>query len=761
VPLATWRSIAWSGDGTMVCAAGNGNPIYSTTGGTFWTVFDQNINGNYISVSPNSNGSYVLIGGPSYPIALRRVPPNYNWVSVFPGSPVGLPNVGNSASYVCACSYTGDIQTALIQGTATPSAYISYNFGGSWLPETRFNATAFTGAAISSNGFYITVVGRNTKLQSLQYVTTTSPTSTIITLATTEQSKKGLVSVGSTGYEVTPFYKNIPGSSRFVWDTPTTGPPVFTQTTGPVSFSVPYASGFGTQDGYLRGYVLVNSTGSFDSVTLTSVPAGYNTQPTITGYTTGVASSQKGYVISAGNADILPGTYVASIGVNSAASKTNISVTVPLRAPTIISLAGQDSGRKINVTWSSPTLAPNTSSLTYSIERAGAGIILSNATGTSTQIPNTGATTQEISVRSVFQQSGIVSPRSGFVGISAPPPPTGVIVTGYATSTSINLSWDFVSVNSYSISYGGTLVTNITAVPRSVPLPIGSNIVIGVAAYSTNNLLSTFYYVSAFNRTGNIMDQGVTWSYTIFTPFIITDMVIVGGGGGGGSGGYGIGGPGVPPNGGLKGGGGGAQGGILRFSGGTGPQQPPSTITSYCGKAGEGGQFGGGGKGGNVSYLQITNYTTGIAETIASAGGGGGGGGGNGHGAQAGGVLPGGTPGAGGTGGSTGNIDAGGGGYGGQAAYFTTTITPTPLSSYVASTGLSGDTRSGTTGGKGGGPTGGGAAASGGGNFATGTGCGGGGGASAGGSGSLATASPRGGTGSDGSISISYCFLTT
>jgi hypothetical protein len=759
VPLNTvWRSIAWSGDGTMVFAAGNGNPIYSTTGGTFWT--QMGANSVYYSISPNSNGTYVLMGGTSYPTALRRDPTNYNYQSVFPGNPVGLPSVP-SGSYLCACSYTGDIQTALVQGTATPSAYISYNFGRSWLAETRFNAAEFTGAAIPSNGFNITVVGSNTKLQSLQYAVTTTPTTTTISISTTAASSSGFVTVGSTGYQITPYFKNIPGPSVFAFDTPSTGPPVFPQTTGPVSFSVPYASGFGTQDGFLRGYVLVNSTTSFDSVTLVSVPAGYTTAPTITSYTTGVASSQKGYVISAGNADILPGTYVASIGSNAAAQKTNAGITVPLRAPTITSLAGQDSGRKINVTWSSPALAGSSTTSTFNIISNGI-VVATNVTATSQQIPNSGTTPTTIAVRRVF--GAITSATSATSNVTPPAPPTGFLVTGYATSTSINLSWDVVSGNSYTLSYGTTLDTNITAVPKIVPLPIGSNIVIGLAALS-NSLLSTYSIVTATNRVTGFNAPGLTVTRNIPSQFVITAMSIIGAGGGGGGGGYAIGGY----TNGRQGGGGGGQGGTLLFTAGTNPVQQPSTITLIPGKAGTGGLYGGGGQGGQTSFIQITSPT--VVQTIAWAGGGGGGGGGNGGNGAAGGRLTTNESyGNGGTGGGTGNVNGGGGGFGGWGNSATTNpnITPLPSANYSTITGSNGDSRQGshpdaTTGGKGGGPEGGAAqsTADTAGNFATGTGNGGGGGGRSSSASSGSTTAPRGGSGSDGSISISYCFLIT
>ena len=767
VPQSGWRAIAWSGDGTMVFAAGNGNPIYSTTGGTFWTQLENN--SVFYSISPNSNGTYVLIGGVGYPTALRRSPTNYNWQNVFPGNPVGLPSlVTAGGAYRCACSYTGDIQIALVQGTATPSAYISYNFGRSWLPETRFNAAAFTGAAIPSNGFNITVVGSNTKLQSLQYAVTTTPTTSTISISTTAASTSGFVTVGSTGYQITPYFKNIPGPSVFAFDTPSLGPTVFPQTSGPVSFSSPFTSGFGTQEGYLRGYILVNSTATFaaDGVTLVSVPAGYTTAPTITSYTTGVASSQRGFVISAGNADILPGTYVASIGTNAAAQKTNAAITVLLRAPTITALGGQLDGKVINVTWTASSLAGSSTTSTFNIISSGT-VVASNITATSQQIPNLGTIPTTIGVQRVF--GAILSATSATSNVTPPSAPTGLLVTGYAvTSTSINLSWNIVSGNSYTISYGGTTITNVTDVPYVFALPQGSNIVIGVAA-SSNNLLSTYSIVSATNRVEGFNAQSITVARSIPSPFIITKMSITGGGGGGGGGGYAL----YGNINGRQGGGGGGQGGTLLFTGGTGPVQQPSTITLFPGKAGTGGLYGGGSRGGQVSYIQITSNSI---QPIAWAGGGGGGGGGNdvGTGGAAGGRLAiNGTYGNGGTGGGgvpAGNVNGGGGGFGGWGSSYTTTnpdITPVPLGNYVVTPGSNGDSRQGsppnaTTGGKGGGPGGGAEQSTPNtvGNNATGIGNGGGGGAPSSSGSSISTTAPRGGAGSDGLISISYCFLT-
>jgi hypothetical protein len=763
VPQSGWRAIAWSGDGTMVFAAGNGNPIYSTTGGTFWTQMENN--SIFYSISPNSNGTYVLIGGNGYPTALRRDPTNYNWVSVFPGNPVGLPNV-IGGSYTCACSHTGDIQTALVQGTATPSAYISYNFGRSWLPETRFNAAAFTGAAIPSNGFNITVVGSNTKLQSLQYVATTTPTTTTIPISTTAASTTGFVTIGSTGYQITPYYKNIPGPSVFAFDTPSSGPTVFPQTSGPVSFTSPFTSGYGTQDGFLRAYFLVDSTATFDAagVTLVSVPTGYTTTPTITGYTTGVASSQRGFVISAGDADILPGTYVASIGSNAAAQKTNAAVTVLLRPPTITALGGQLDGTVINVTWTTPTLAGSSTTSTFNIISNGI-VVATNVTANSQQIPNSGTTPTTIGVRRVF--GAITSATSATSNVTPPAPPTGLLVTGYAaTSTSVNLSWNIVTGNSYTLSYAGAFIPNVTGVPYVFPLLQGRSIVIGVAALS-NNLLSTYSIVTATNRIAGFTAPGITVTRSIPSQFVITNMLITGGGGGGGGGGYAL----AGYTNGRQGGGGGGQGGTLLFTGGTGPLQQASSITLVPGRAGTGGLYGGGGQGGQTSFIQITSNSV---QTIAWAGGGGGGGGGNGGSGAAGGRLTTNESyGNGGTGGGTGNINGGGGGFGGWGNSATTNpnITPLPLANYVVTPGSNGDSRQGTypnatTGGKGGGPGGGAAQSSPDtpGNPASGVGSygsGGGGGAPSSSGSSISTTAPRGGSGADGFISISYCFLTT
>jgi hypothetical protein len=747
----------------MVFAAGNGNPIYSTTGGTFWTQMENN--SIFYSISPNSNGTYVLIGGNGYPTALRRDPTNYNWVSVFPGNPVGLPNV-IGGSYTCACSHTGDIQTALVQGTATPSAYISYNFGRSWLPETRFNAAAFTGAAIPSNGFNITVVGSNTKLQSLQYVATTTPTTTTIPISTTAASTTGFVTIGSTGYQITPYYKNIPGPSVFAFDTPSSGPTVFPQTSGPVSFTSPFTSGYGTQDGFLRAYFLVDSTATFDAagVTLVSVPTGYTTTPTITGYTTGVASSQRGFVISAGDADILPGTYVASIGSNAAAQKTNAAVTVLLRPPTITALGGQLDGTVINVTWTTPTLAGSSTTSTFNIISNGI-VVATNVTANSQQIPNSGTTPTTIGVRRVF--GAITSATSATSNVTPPAPPTGLLVTGYAaTSTSVNLSWNIVTGNSYTLSYAGAFIPNVTGVPYVFPLLQGRSIVIGVAALS-NNLLSTYSIVTATNRIAGFTAPGITVTRSIPSQFVITNMLITGGGGGGGGGGYAL----AGYTNGRQGGGGGGQGGTLLFTGGTGPLQQASSITLVPGRAGTGGLYGGGGQGGQTSFIQITSNSV---QTIAWAGGGGGGGGGNGGSGAAGGRLTTNESyGNGGTGGGTGNINGGGGGFGGWGNSATTNpnITPLPLANYVVTPGSNGDSRQGTypnatTGGKGGGPGGGAAQSSPDtpGNPASGVGSygsGGGGGAPSSSGSSISTTAPRGGSGADGFISISYCFLTT
>jgi hypothetical protein len=190
-------------------------------------------------------------------------------------------------------------------------------------------------------------------------------------------------------------------------------------------------------------------------------------------------------------------------------------------------------------------------------------------------------------------------------------------ITGYSNVSNVNLEWTSNSPTTYNISYGSTTSNGVSS-PFVIPLPPGSNVVIGLTALS-NGLLSTKSILTSTNRIGTAAAGGITTNVNLTTNFIITSMTIIGGGGAGGAGGWG----GNEIS--TQGGGGGGQGGTLLFSSGTGPIQTPTVITLAAGKAGTAGTSGNGGGGGTGSSISLGG------NAVAYAAGGGGGGGGNGR----------------------------------------------------------------------------------------------------------------------------------
>ena len=747
-----WTSIAWSGDGKVVFAVNNSastmTPVYSITGGTFWIEFGAK--SVFTSVSPNSNGTYVLIGGMGYPIAFERDPTNYSWRSVFPGNPAGISNI-SPLSYRCACSYAGNIQTALILTStlAASKCYISYDFGNVWVEDTRFTGP-FTGSAMSSNGFVQLIVGSNTRIQTSISIPSSSTVVTPIPISLTETTTFGYVPQGGTGYEVIPYRKNISGESVFVWSTPQSGPKIWPQGSGPASFTTPpYASGYSATGLYVGYFVVDNTTNpkpeQAGALAVTSV---------FTADGTTIAASKMlsndnviVYSIARSGGDLYPGVYTYQFAVNSG-NKTTVTISVPLHAPTLTSLTNATSNIQGN--WTPVGALEPTSYNIYSN-----GIFYSSVGAVrSASIPNTGISPTTFGVSAVL--NAITSPISS---LNAFPPaaPSNLTVAGYVSATEIKLTWTSNAGTSYAITSNGTEVTtSLNDLSYTVTLPANNTSVIFGVRPLSNTLLGPFSYVSATNRTGSIFAGGITTNTTIGSPFIVTGMTVIGAGGGGGAGGWG--GVGVS----LQAGGGGGQGGTLTLTNGTGPVQQPTVVTLAAGRGGTTGTLGNGGGGGTGSYVALGGSVT------AWAGGGGGGGGGNGGGGGSG-TGTNSTGGGGGTGGAqVTNANGGGGGSGGSGGN-NGTINGT----FTTTTGQAGESRQipsppanpplATTGGKGGGPDGGFQQPTFGGigNFARGPG-------SAGGGASRATApssdpntSPRGGASADGSVTLTYVYLTS
>jgi hypothetical protein len=733
-----WSQITWSGDGTVVFAVGRSATTttkYSITNGQTWSVLLPGAS-VYVSVAANSNGTLVSLGGSSYPNLLTG---NVgNWTSLFPGKPTGLP-VTNDKMYT-ACSYAGDIQVAVLD--ASPSAYISYDFGKTWIPEGRFRTTTkFTGAALSSNGYVASVLGYNSSLQSVINVPISTPLTTIIPFSTSLITTSAELPIGSTGFEIVPYRQNIPGPSLFLWATPQLGPEFYPQTTGPFSLTSPFASGY-SPAGKLVANVLVNKTSSNPVITASNIARSPTSSSAVLTYITSNTNFIQYGLSNTTTYDLVPGTYTMQFTVTGGNS-SEISLFIPANPPTALLLSGTGGGTSIAATWSSPNVDP---ALTYSYEVYSNGSFLLETALTSATVPNSGSPTL-VQVRTL--NAGVTSVFAS--ATSAPPlPPANMTITGYSNVSNVNLTWTSNPGTTYTISYG-SFTANPVSSPAVIPLLPGSNVVIGLTSLSLG-LLSTKSIVTCTNRIGTAVAAGITTNVNMTTNFIITSMTIIGGGGAGGAGGWGANATST------QGGGGGGQGGTLLFTSGTGPIQSPAVITLAAGKAGTAGTVGNGGGGGGGSTVSLGG------NVVAYAGGGGGGGGGNG---RAGGTGTGvGGGGIGGTGGDLGtNVNGGGGGGGGSQASVVTFS-----GTYTSNTGSSGSSRAAPPGGgfsnfggAGGGGDGAGAqqnisGATG--NFARVVGCAGGGGAGGVAFSTNPSNSARGGSAADGFVTISYVYLT-
>jgi len=744
VERKNWISTTWSGEGNMVFAAPTeGKAVYSITGGEFWTQFTPP--GAFTSISPNSNGTYVLLGQKIYPKAYQRDKTNYNFEPVFPGQPNGLPSL-STESYRCACSYQGNIQTALVVGVSSPSAYISYDFGYNWVSDTRFTPP-FTGSAISSNGFIQIVVGMSGKIQSVINVPVSTGDEPIsIPIGLTTISAAGYVGQGVTGYEVIPYRKNISGQSVFVWTVQQNGPSVLPQTTGPASFTTaPYASGYSNNiSGYIVGYFVFDNTTNPKpgQITTEQISTAGGSSPTLNlEIQTNTDVIVYSLIQTGGN--IYPGTYTYKFAVTSG-NATTVSITLPLKPPSGLTLAGQYD--RIYGSWTPPVgLIPS-----YNIYSN--GTLITTVTTSYTTIPNIASGVTEFGVKAVL--NGILST---IITANAYAPPAPVIdnqQTYILTSNTFRLSWISNTNTTYKVessqTLGGakTLLRNYDASGLiDTTLPVGSTYYFTITPLSNN--LQGIPLVKQFTSAVVVKEAGGGASVTFSFPAksSIVSLRMYGGGGGGGSGLY------------STGGGGGAGGYATGVAGGSpSTYNAGDTVNLIAGAGGNGAASGypggGGGGGGGVSFATINTSLltwaggggggggfvfTGVGYTTGRGGGGGGGYGGQGGGGNGGGGQP-----ASAGGGGGGFYSGGGGGYGGQGG------------------GAGGDPGYGKPGGGGGnsyqqtgGGYGGGAQA--GGNNASGFGCGGGGG---GGFVSSTGTSTAGGAGSGGYVFFQYVYLT-
>lgn len=764
--------LAWSGDGTTIIAAAGNNPsglLYRSTdyGQTFsiLPIFSRFSSTDpapepYMNVSINSNATIILASyNPAsttltnqtvfrYFYGYNNSYPTY-WQEFAVGAG-GVVVPSSTGSYKTITSFGGDIQ--IICDSLSGSVFTSYDQGYSWYIVTLFqNSSGYQAAGVSSDGLTQIVLGSNTYLQTL--INTPQPAaSTNDYVAISNNNGPYTVPAGVDGYTITPLLRNIPGPLQYVWTTPTPGPSFYAQTSaGTANTTGPaYASGYSNYTGVTSAFLVINITNpvfassqNFNISQISTYPATTATKFSSNADSIAYVIQNTGYT----TCNMSPGLYVFSVGATGGANTCNspAEVYIPPPPPTAVTIGGGSGGTQLSVTWTAPANTYFPSTVQYEVYSN--GTFLSNTASTAATMANSGSPTL-VQVRTLT-----ASFTSTFASAtSAPPaPPAGLTITGYSNVSNVNFAWTSNSPTTYNISYGSTTSNGVSS-PFVIPLPPGSNVVIGLTALS--NLLSTKSILTCTNRIGTATAAGITTNVNLTTNFIVTSMTIIGGGGAGGAGGWGT--NAIS----TQGGGGGGQGGTLLFSSGTGPIQTPTVITLAAGKAGTAGTSGNGGGGGTGSTVSLGG------NAVAYAAGGGGGGGGNGRaGGNGSGYAGGGT---GGTGGAAGtNIGGGGGGGGGGQGSIA--VGNVPVGSYTSNTGSNGSSRAAASGavysnyGGAGGGIGAGAqqdASGATGNFATVVGCGGGGGAGGVGFSTNPSNSARGGSAADGLVTISYVYLT-
>jgi hypothetical protein len=766
--------LAWSGDGTTIIAAAGNNPsglmYISTNYGQAFSILPVYVQSDtsdyrprsFTNVSVNSNATIILASyNPNSTADSNQLVRRYFygqagaysnfWTETPTGSGNGLLVSSSIGSYKSITSYLGDIQ--IICDSLSGSVFTSYDQGYSWYVVKVFqNSSGYQAAAVSSDGLTQIVLGSNTYLQTL--INTPQPGSSTNDYPAINAGQAVYEApAGVDGYTITPLLKNIPGPPQYVWTTPTPGPSFYAQTSaGTANTTGPaYASGYSNYTGVTSAFLVINITSPVFASSQNFNVSQISTYPATTATKFSSNADSVAYVIQNTGfttCNMSPGLYVFSVGASGGANTCNspAEVYIPPPPPTAVTIGGGSGGTQLSVTWTAPANTYFVSSPTYDVYSNGS--FLSNTASTAATMANSGSPTlvqirtSNVGFTSVFASA-----------TSAPPaPPAGMTITGYSNVSNVNLEWTSNSPTTYNISYG-TITSNSVSSPFVVPLPPGSNVVIGLTALS-NGLLSTKSILTSTNRIGTAAAGGITTNVNLTTNFIITSMTIIGGGGAGGAGGWG----GNEIS--TQGGGGGGQGGTLLFSSGTGPIQTPTVITLAAGKAGTAGTSGNGGGGGTGSSVSLGG------NAVAYAAGGGGGGGGNGRaGGNGSGYAGGGTGGTGGAPGTNAN-GGGGGGGGGQGSIAVGNV---PVGSYTSNTGSNGSSRASVSGavysnfGGAGGGIGAGAqqdTSGATGNFATVVGCAGGGGAGGVAFSTNPSNSAMGGSAADGFVSISYVYLT-
>jgi hypothetical protein len=544
----TWGGIAWSGDGSSVVAVIASGPVsipiqISRDSGNTWNdLYGYGVYGK--SISTNSNATRIYTGNGNALFETRFIDNSWSYNGICGPCNSKLPF--STGEYRTATSFLGDIIVAV--DTLCGSVWSSYDNAATWVRETRFKQNAptvgFTGAALSSDGLVEIIVGLSSTLQSIISVPVSTGTSTICssapgTLINTSVTVNADYP-GTTGYNVTPSRKSLPGPIMYVWRTPTPGPKIYPQSgTGEAVIGINGKSGWYISNGVQIGIIVVNQYNTpYFGFANPGYPTTNYSPPTITKQTYGSDTELTAYFIKPdGTGDLPPGTYQFTAGESATSPvQSDISIFIPLRPPQITSVTSSTSKTQINVSWS---ILPvyNDNSPTIKIYSNSSVIATVNGNSTSQLITNPGVSF----TLGVARQNGVVTSTLVTRAITCPEKPT-LVLSGYDQTkggdafSNVKITWSgAVGATSYVLTGGTTQVTS----PYSFIINPGSQGTANIAAVNSDGFASGFASITVSNTLVNSGQKvnGATYTSTPAGYFLIKELSLIGGGGYGQNGG--------------------------------------------------------------------------------------------------------------------------------------------------------------------------------------------------------------------------------
>ena len=528
-----WTSIAWSRDGRVLFAVG-----FNDTNG-FQYSLDSGINWNqygfasrFTSISPNSNGTYILIGRQDQVIIWSG---NVgNWSLFSPSGPNVLPQ-NFPGAYYAACSSTGAIQIAA--DSYSSAVYTSYDYGNNWFLDSRFvqnpnvpPGQGFSCAATSSNGFVAIALGYSTKLQTA--ISTPTPITTTTTYSISLDSNSiipGNLSASVTGYNITPYLKGISGQSVFVWTTPKGGPQLYPQTGANGEYSLSpiasqRASGWGMAEGqfgyYLAAYLVAKPGSTLYSITTIDVPARQSLVLNIsTSNIDPTSGLTYGFVMSPTQAsDLGPGNYTFYVAsAPPPAIPAQVVINIPVYTTLFNYIEGIDFGRTLTIGWS-PRQVYNYTLADYTYKIYYRDNLATTVAGSSTaEIPNDGSLAL-IGLQTIINSISSTTITSEII----PPPAVTDIFQGGVNPDGLLIAWtNPTGVTMANVYVNDTPLQNNPIRDNGVRIAFttDTDISVGVASV-VNNIQGVVTSITA--RVENAKDPtNFTASYSATSPNII------------------------------------------------------------------------------------------------------------------------------------------------------------------------------------------------------------------------------------------------